>query len=85
MPKRVKSAFTSAAGTPRVQELAVVAHAGAQDADLDRVEHAPVPSDALEAVPAVAGLHAATAPARCTSSSVGASSNATLRPRLRVQ
>ena len=42
MPKRVKKAFTSAAGTPVFSNLTVVAHSRREDAHLDRVEHAPV-------------------------------------------
>jgi hypothetical protein len=37
-------------------QLAVVLHAGADDAELDRIEHAPAVGDAVEAMPLLAGM-----------------------------
>jgi hypothetical protein len=37
-------------------ELAIVLHAGADDAELDRVEHAPAIGQAVEAMPFLAGM-----------------------------
>ena len=56
MPWRPRYAVTMSAGMPCLVELAVVLHARADDAELDRVEHAPAVRQALEAVPALAGM-----------------------------
>ena len=56
MPWRPRYAVTMSAGMPGLVELAVRLHARADDADLDRVEHAPAVRQAFEPVPALAGM-----------------------------
>jgi hypothetical protein len=44
------------AGYAVLRQLSILGHAGTEDAELDRVEHAPAVRESLEAVPRLAGI-----------------------------